>query len=331
MTENAATTRALVSRGHLGWTVRLLVGIGMVVLVVRSVNVSQFGAVLVAPNWLPLAGMVAAALVFVLLGAVNIWIMLSAVAPVQFVTLLRYFLVATAFGTFTPAAVGDFSLAGFLRRETIPVHRGLSAMLVDRGITLALHAVVFLPLTLLLVLSTTQWLWLPAGVAVGAVILMALNVVPGFRRLVLSGMVRPCLPQLEDFLRSCSDLLRFHPMHLLANVAVTIVRSVVAGVVIELALLAAGTWTNFLWVVVVTNSLSLLNFIPISLGGVGVYEGGAVAVFSRLGLSRERVFAAFVFHRAYIIVLALLLLALSRLLLRRGAVYALAAEAEVKS
>ena len=330
MTDARVTTRPVASKDRLGWTLRLLVGIGIVLLIIRSLNLSQFGAVVVAPNWLALIGMVVSALVFVFLGAVNIWIMLSAVARVRFMTMLRYYLVATAFGTFTPAAVGDFSLVGFLQRESIPVHRGLSAMLVDRGITLTLHAVVFLPLTLLLVLSTTQWLWLPAAFAVSVGALVALNVVPGFRRWVLDRMVRPLVPHFEDFLRSCSDLMRFHPTYLLANVAGTIARSVVAGVVIELALVAAGTWANFLWVVVVTNSLSLLNFIPISLGGVGVYEGGAVAVFSRLGLSSERVFAAFVFQRTYIVVFALLLLALSRVLLRGGGFYGVATEAEVK-
>ena len=329
--DNAAgAPRPARAKGQLGWTVRLLFAIGLIVLILHNLNLGEFQAVVVAPRWLPLVGMVVTALIFVLLGAVNIWIMLSALAPLQFVTVLRYYLVATAFGTFTPAGVGDFSLVAFLRREAVPVHRGLSIMLVDRGVTLTLYTVIYLPLTLLLVFATTQWLWLPVAFAIAVIGALAANLIASLRRWLLDTVVRRFLPRLEDFLRTCSDLVRFHPMYLLADVAVTVVRSVVAGVVIEMALWASGTHAGFGQVVVVTNSLSLLNFIPVSLSGVGVYEGGAVALFSQLGLSRERVFAAFVFHRIYMLLFAMLMLAVSRLLLRCGSYSEVMTEAEVK-
>jgi uncharacterized membrane protein YbhN (UPF0104 family) len=317
-------------RRGLAWAARLLVAAGFVTIILHNLNLGEFRAVVIAPQWLPLAGMAGAGLLFMLLGGFNIWIMLSALEPVRLATVLRHYVVATSLGTFTPAALGDFSLVSLLRREGIPVHRGLSVMLVDRGVTLALYGLVYLPLTLLLILAARQWLWLPVVLGAAAALVLGLNLIASLRRWLRERVVRRFLPQLEELLRSGSDLLRAYPAYLLADVAVTVARSVVSGVVIDMALLAAGIRGGFFPVVVLTNSLSLLNYLPISLSGVGVYEGGAVALFTRLGLSSERVFAAFVFQRAYIIVSSLLWFALSRLLLPGARRSGLATEARVK-
>jgi uncharacterized membrane protein YbhN (UPF0104 family) len=256
--------------------------------------------------------------------------MLSALGPVRFTTVLRYYIVATSLGSFTPAGLGDFSLVSLLRREGIPVHQGLSAMLVDRGVTIAFYGLVALPLTMVLILPTREWLWLPVVVAATVTLALCLNVIGPARRWLRQRVVQRFLPRLEEFLATGSDLLRAYPAYLLANVGLTVVRSVVSGLVIQMALLAAGTRGGFFAVTVATNSLGLLNYLPISLSGVGIYEGGAVAVFSRLGLASERVFAAFVFQRAYIVASSLMWLAASRLLVsgRRGSPRATEARAQ---
>jgi uncharacterized protein (TIRG00374 family) len=299
----------------LAWGARLGVAIVLVLLILRSVDLSEFSRVVVSPSWLPLGSMVITALSFMSLGAVKIWILLGALAPIRLVTVLRYDVVAAAVGTFTPAAVGDFSMVAFLRREGIAAHQGLSSMLVDRAITLAMYGLVFLPLTLVLVVRTDQLLWMPVLVALAITTVLSVNLITPFRQWLRERVVRPYVPRLEDFLRTFSDLLRGHPLRLAANVAVTLLRAVVAGAVIYSALLAAGTRADFLLVTVITNSLSLVNYIPISLSGIGLYEGGAVAVFGYLGLDSERVFAAFVFQRAYMIASSLVFLALTRLML----------------
>jgi uncharacterized membrane protein YbhN (UPF0104 family) len=303
------------ARRRLGLAVRLLVAIGLVILILRGLNLGELRAVVIAPQWLPLAAMVAAALLFAFLGGLKIWIMLSALESIRLVTVLRHYVIATSLGSFTPAALGDFSLVGLLRRQGVPIHHGLSVMLVDRGITLTLPVLVYLPLTLLLILPARQWLWLPSLVGLAGAAVLGVNLVGPVRRWLRTRVVSRFLPKAEQFLRTASNLLRACPAALLADLAVTAVRTIVGGMVIAMALLAAGTRAGFVPVVALTNSLTLLNFVPISVSGVGVYEGGAVALFTRLGLSGERVLAAFVFQRVYIIVASLLWLALSRLVL----------------
>ena len=323
------------TEGHrrvgLAWWVRLLVGVGLIVLILHALDLRQFRGVLFAPRWWPLTGMVATALVFALLGGLKIWIVLTALQSIPLVTVLRHYIVATSLGAFTPAALGDFSLVGLLRRQGVPIHRGLSVMLVDRGITVALAALVYLPLTLLLVFPSRRWLWLPVLLGVGLASILGLNAIGRVRRWLGTHLVSRYAPRMAQFLRTGSDLLRAYPAVLLSDAGVTVARTLVGGVVIEMALLAAGTRAGFVPVVALTNSLTLLNFVPISVSGVGVYEGGAVALFTRLGLSSERVLAAFLFQRAYIILFSLMWLALSRWLLRGAARPALPAEAEARS
>lgn len=296
-------------RRYRRWVLRLLIVAGLVLLIGRQLNLQEFRAVVIAPRWSPLAVMVGVGLLYVLMGGLNIWIVLSAIAPIRFMRVLPYYLVASSVGTFTPAALGDFSLVGFLRREAVPTHQTLSAMLADRGVTLALNALVYVPLTASLVLSGQQLLWVPAVVGLGVATVLVLNLIAPVRRWLLQRLILRFLPQLEEFLRACSDLLRFHPTHLLANVGMTIIRSLVAGLIVVLALLAAGCWADLFDAVVLTNSLSLIS----SPGGAGVYEAGAAALFSQVGLPAARVLAAFVFIRVYRILFALLLLAGSRL------------------
>jgi uncharacterized membrane protein YbhN (UPF0104 family) len=99
--------------------------------------------------------MIVVAWLFVLLGGIKFWVLYRALTPVSFSSFIRYFVVATSLGTFTPASLGDFSLAALLRREHIAVRDSMSVLVLDRALTVSLYAAVFLPLTLGLLLHIT--------------------------------------------------------------------------------------------------------------------------------------------------------------------------------
>jgi uncharacterized membrane protein YbhN (UPF0104 family) len=297
--------------GPPGFALRVLVALGILFLVFRSLDVGDFRAVMAAPRWLPLIGMVVTAFGFMLLGGVAVWVLIIPQTRIALGRFLRYHVVATGLGVLTPAAVGDFSLVGLLRREHIPAHESLSAMLVNRGILFLLYGVVYLPLTLVLVLGSREFLWVPAAMGLAGAALFAVNLHPGSRRR-LRDLLRRFSPRVEGFSRATSDLLRAYPGHLALCIAIIVVRSAIAGVVIELALSAAGTTAPLWLVILITNSLTLVNLLPVSVGGAGVYEGGGVILFGHLGLDSERVFAALLFQRAYMIVSSLIFLGLAR-------------------
>lgn len=301
----------------LGWLLQTLVTTFIIIWILTYLDLNELRQAAVTPAWLPLIGMAFAAWVFVLIGGAKFWVLFRALTPVPFLSFIGYFLVATALGTFTPATLGDFSLAAFLRREQIPVHQSMSVIVVDRVITIGIYGTVFLPLTFGLLLHMGQLWWAPVSFLVGGMLILILNRLPTVRKMINRFLKHLHLSFLSDFLSTTSDLLRLHPWHLLGNVGLTLLRCVVSGGVVQFALWAAGEWQPFLPVLYTTNSISLINLLPVSLAGLGVYEGGGVAILSQLGFDQERVFAGLMYQRFYIILYSLVMLILSRLLIER--------------
>jgi len=282
-------------------TWRAVITLIVIVWIFSRLDLTQFARVVVAPRWDALLGMVAAALIFVAIGGMKVWVLLRALAPVRLRLVLGYFVVATALGSFTPAALGDFSIAAFLRRENVPLHQGLSVMLVDRVISVATYVLVFTPLTFALLVRADQWWLLPViflAVAILGLLLNANRSVRGFTR---TRLIRVFVPAAEDFARAISDLLRLYPLNLAGNVALTLVRSSVAGLVIQFALSAAHEQPAFFPVVCATNFLTVVNLLPISIGGLGIYEGSGVILFEQFGINGENALAALLYQRAYIL------------------------------
>ncbi len=292
----------------LSWPLRLVMTAMVVVWLVRQIDVPVLQRVVVAPAVLPLLGMIVVAWLFVLLGGVKFWVLYRALTPVAFCSFIRYFIVATSLGAFTPASLGDFSLAALLREKQIPVHTSMSVLVVDRVLTVSIYAAVFLPLTLSLLFHSAYVWWIPASCLAAGTLLLVLSGNTVLRHLGCRVLGRFHLPFLANFMATTSDLLWQYPWHLLGNISLTFLRCVTAGVGIQCALWAAGEWQPFLPVLYTTNTLSLLNLLPISFAGLGMYEGGGVAILSQLGFDRERVLAALVYQRLYIILYSLVVL-----------------------
>jgi uncharacterized membrane protein YbhN (UPF0104 family) len=301
----------------LQWALRLLATTVIMLGLLTQLNVQELQRVLVAPAVSPLLGMIVVAWLFVFLGGIKFWVLYRALTPVPFASFIRYFVVATSLGTFTPASLGDFSLAALLRREHIAVCDSMSVLVLDRVLTMSLYAAVFLPLTLGLLLHVTHVWWVPAGLLVSGTLVVALNAATPVRHLVRCTLMHSRLAWLVSFLAAISTLLRQHPWRLLGNTVLTLLRCVMAGVVVQLALWAAGEWQPFVPVLYTTNAISVLNLLPVSFAGLGVYESGGVAILSQLGFDRERVFTAFVYQRLYVILSSLLILLVSRAIVTR--------------
>jgi len=257
--------------------------------------------------------MVGTAWLFVLLGGIKFWVLHQGLTPVRFASFITHFVVATAFGAFTPASLGDFSLAALLRREQIPVHESMAVMVVDRVVTLSMYAMIFLPLMFGLLLHTAHLWWVSVSVMVMVALLLVLNRVGAVRQLVQRVLEHLSLPFLPAFLATTSALLRQHPWHLLGNVGLTFVRCLVSGLVVQCALWAVGEYPPFLPVLSTTNTIAILNLLPVSLAGFGVYESGGVTLLGLLGLQREHVFVALVYQRVYVLLSSCVILAFAYL------------------
>lgn len=289
------------------WTWRLTILLCLLAWLFTRFDWQTFTQVFVAPRWDALVAMVFASLGFAFLGSAKIWVLLRALMPIRFGVVFRYFFIATSFGALTPAALGDFSMVALLKRENLPVSQGLSVMLIDRAVSVMTYALVFAPLTLgLLLVDAIIWWWIVAGGTFGTIGFLMLNASVRVRHFVRESLICRWIPTLEDFARTSSGLLRNYPWHLSVNIVLTLIRSSVAGVVVYYALLAAQTAPPLFSVICITNFLSLVNLLPISFGGLGVYEVSGVVLFEKIGLEASNALVALLYQRLYILVSSLI-------------------------
>jgi uncharacterized membrane protein YbhN (UPF0104 family) len=92
--------------------------------------------------------------------------------------------------------------------------------------------------------------------------------------------------------------------NLVANVVIGLGRSVISGFALAYAFMAANLEPPLFPMICITSSLSVITHIPISLGGLGVYEGIGLILFEAIGLAREQVLAGLLYQRVYIIIWA---------------------------
>jgi len=299
---------ALGRRRMINMTARVVILGAIVWWIVAHLDLGEALRLLAAANPFYILLMIIASLIFGCLGGLKVWTLLRALSDISLRRTIPFFFVASSIGTFTPASLGDFSLAAFLQREQVPAHDGLAVVLIDRFVTFSLYVLLFLPLTLMVYLNHPAWLWLPVLYFCVGVGLMLLNTSARVRAFVRTRLALRYIPRAYDFLRTCSRLTRMYPFALLANVGVGMVRCLAAGMVVWLALTAVGATAPFVGVVSVTNALSVINLLPVSFGGLGVYEGGGVLLFEALGLNPVAALAALVLQRAYVLVSSTIIL-----------------------
>jgi uncharacterized membrane protein YbhN (UPF0104 family) len=283
----------------LSFALRFLVSIALVVWIVWSIDFGMFSRIALSPRPAAILAMVAFCLLFVFLGGLKLWFLMKGFATVGYGRFLGYFFLSGSIGSLAPAIVGDVTFVGLMKRENMSIHETVSALLVDRLVTLLLAVFVFTPFTLSLVwpaaTGTIVLLSVVAALASAGLMWVAARFAPAFFQKV-EIMNRYWLASSLYFSR--------YRRELLINVMICAIRGIVSGLTLIFALMAAGLDPPAFATICISNSLSVLTHIPVSLSGLGVFEGSGLLLFETIGLNKERIVAGLFFHRAYIIIWA---------------------------
>jgi uncharacterized membrane protein YbhN (UPF0104 family) len=280
---------------------RFAVSVVLLLWIFKSVDLGIFEEVVVSPKILPIIAMIGFSLFYVYLGGLKLWVLFRGFSPISLRLFTGYFFLAGSVGSLAPAIFGDFTMVGLARRNLIPVHTSVSAILVDRFITMVIALFIFTPFTLICVLPVKP-LFIAALMALlalllGCLILAAVRFAPSlFDRFSATKM----------FWESFTLYFRGDRKDLYANILIGGFRGIISGLTLIFALMAAGVSPPFFSTICITNSLSILTHIPVTLSGLGIYEGGGLVIFEALGLNREQVLAGLFYQRVYIIIWSLL-------------------------
>jgi uncharacterized membrane protein YbhN (UPF0104 family) len=280
---------------------RFAVSVVLLLWIFRSVDLGIFSEIVVTPNLLPIIAMIGFSVFYVFLGGLKLWVLFRGFSPISLWLFTGYFFLAGSIGSLAPAIFGDFTMVGLARQNQIPVHSSVSAILTDRFITMVIALFIFTPFTLIFVLP----------------------VKPSFIMLIMAilALLFGCLiwcfvrfaPLLFDkfsvtkrFWESFALYFKGDRKNLYVNILISGFRGIISGITLIFALMAANLQPPVVTTICISNSLSVLTHIPISISGLGVFEGSGLILFEAVGLNREQVLAGLLYHRIYIIIWACL-------------------------
>jgi uncharacterized membrane protein YbhN (UPF0104 family) len=278
-----------------------MLGFAFFIIVLSRINFKEFQMVVVNPVWGPLIIMIIVSVLVMLTSAIKCWVLCYALVPFPLSQFIRYYFIASSIGSFTPASLGIFSMTVLMKKSQVPIHKTTTIVAVDQIIQVGINVVLFLPLTILLLAKTTTAWWIIVLSFSGILLMIAMMSFTFFKQYLQSIVEKIRFLFIRDCLKTIFELVGNHPLYLMANISLALLRGLIAGIGVYFALLSAGENANIFYVIIFSNSVSLLNLIPVSVSGLGVYEGSLVSILGYLGNNRERVFAGLVFQRLYII------------------------------
>jgi uncharacterized membrane protein YbhN (UPF0104 family) len=279
---------------------RFTVSIALVVWIFQSIDWGIFKDIIISPKLYLLAPFVIFSLFFVFLGGLKLWILLRSFHPMGLWRFSAYYFLTSSVGSLIPSIFGDFTLAALMKKNQIDYHKSFSIIILDRLITLLIAVFIFTPFTLVFVLPVSPvTVWTITAAAL-AITLLAIWLFASFLPNIFQRFSATRL-----FWETTTVFFRKDRSSLWGNVLIGLFRGVISGVTIVLALMIANLTPNLFSTVCIANSLAVVTHIPISISGLGLYEGSGLILFERVGLQREMVLAGLLYQRAYIIVCAL--------------------------
>jgi uncharacterized membrane protein YbhN (UPF0104 family) len=278
---------------------RFLVSIALILWILKSVDLKMFKQLAVSPQVAPTIAMIAFSLLFVFLGGLKLWVLMRSISSISLKHFIGYYFLAGSVGSLAPTIIGDFTLVGLMKRNKTSIHQTVSALLMDRFITLVYAVFVFTPFTLVLTLPVRPLsvilLTTASASLSGGLVWIVFRFAPS-----VWGKVE----MMNRFWKLFSLYFTKYRKDLSINMIIGGLRSIVSGMTLIFALMAANLTPPVFSTICISNSLSILTHIPISLSGLGVFEGSGLLLFEAIGMNKERVLAGLFYHRVYIMIWA---------------------------
>lgn len=287
---------------------RWIVGLGLLGALVAVVGLGELAATLrrAAPGWVVLV--IALNLLWLGLGALNVWILLRRLAPLPFSTFLPPYLLSWATSLLLPGQLGDATQVVLLRRYGVPMKKSGAAYLLDKSLTLALVVLLAAYGTELYFPGALGWWWLlmPAATVIGGTLFLVLMRRKPHRA---DGLLARLQASVVRLLGEIDVLRRHHLGTLLLNAILTVAKWMVLSVVYLGAFRAFGFPLEPLAAATIPMMSSIPGYLPISAGGIGTMEWTAVVLFRQAGAESTTVLSVYLLLRVTLILTALVFLA----------------------
>ena len=275
-------------------------------LCLRKINVRELPGLFQSINLNYLPYIFSLNLVFVFLGATNISILINSIKKIPFLKIIRFYSFCWCLTLISPGQLGDAALLLFFKKENIPFHNTSSIYLVDKIITLSIYlgisifGILFFMRDLEYVLLYFL-LFLLTGFLLSGCVLIILKI---FQK---NFNTNKFYKFIINTLRDIISLGKKQYLVVFLNFFLTLIKIMVMVLMYFMAFHAFHTDVRPLNLLFITVIASLVAYIPISLGGVGVVEFCAIYLWGSLGVNKEAVLATYALLRINNVILSFLL------------------------
>jgi uncharacterized membrane protein YbhN (UPF0104 family) len=141
-----------------------------------------------------------------------------------------------------------------------------------------------------------------------SLILFLLIINSRIRILIRESIVKKYLLSYYPFFELTSDYFRKYSKYLALNIIVNIIKIMLGGLAIWINFQMFSIQVDFLMLLSVFNLSRIVSLIPISIGGIGILEGGVALSLAKIGFDYSSVLLAMFFERFVGIILAAIFL-----------------------
>jgi uncharacterized protein (TIRG00374 family) len=221
---------------------------------------------------------------------------------------IKAFLIGFSFSVLTPAKLGDFIRAFYIRDEECNLGKALSSVVTDRLIDIVmLFSFAFIGILIFSLIFHIQVLSMSLLIVLAIAIAAAVYVVTN--KVLLSRLLRPFFNVFipEHHKKTVSEYYHdfFSGLSIFFHDRKTFVLVIIIGILswippfvyAYLLALSIGITLDFTFFVIVIPIISLLDLLPISISGIGTRDAALIFLFGLQGISAE---AAVAFSLLYL-------------------------------
>lgn len=247
-------------------------------------------------------------LIVLLISAYNVRILYDTHAALNEKDFLHNYLYSWAIGSIFPGKIGDFSLA-YMVKDKVRVGESTAIILLDKLVTL---------LVLTVFGSLSIFLFFRGNDAMNAVLLLAAIWLAGIlivltsrgRNVLKMLMPKKVLESFAGFSSTMNSFLSEGKMRLCLNLTLTLAKLLLQSTAFVLLFMGLGIQTGIVEIMLITSAATLLSFLPITMGGLGLREGAFAFLALQAGIPLKHSVSASIISTAinYLIVGAIALL-----------------------
>lgn len=258
--------------------IKLVIGIFLLAFIIYKVGLSKVVETISNINLFWLLPVIAIYLIALLIGAYNIFLLLSINKNRPgYLQVLWYYIISYSVGLFTPANLGEFYIARLLKNHKIKVSHGLVVSVLDKMITIFTMIIISL-IGIIIFFKEVIKPIIPVTILILFVIFIA-TLSAKFSRDLLGKLFKKKIRAIESGYSLLYKFKKKRKNLLVINFFITIVKLLITTVGIHFVFLSLDFKIPFMLIFFTTIAARLISLIPITYDGLGIKEPIAILMY----------------------------------------------------